>query len=64
MIEIVDSNDARAVRNKDNVLALYDAMINRKNPEEAVTNSLCPGTFSTILSSPMVRQVWRRSSAR
>jgi len=43
MIEIVDSKDAAAVRNKDNVLALYDAMINRKNPEEAVSNFLVPG---------------------
>src|SRR5258708_30879390 len=42
MIEIVDSKDA-AVRNKDNVLALYDAMINRKIPEEAVSNFLVPG---------------------
>src|SRR5229473_3345610 len=43
MIEIVDSNDARAVRNMDNVLALYDAMINRKHPEEAVSKFLVPG---------------------
>src|SRR5260370_40618208 len=43
MIEIVYSNDARDVRNKDNVLTLYDAMINRKNPEEAVGKFLVPG---------------------
>ncbi len=42
MIEIVNANDARAVRNKENVLALYDAMINRKNPEEAVSQFLVP----------------------
>ena len=35
MIEIVNPNDARAARNKDNVLALYEAMINRKKSEEA-----------------------------
>jgi len=30
MIEIIDTNDSRAVRNKNNVLALYDLMINAK----------------------------------
>ncbi len=35
MIEIVDVNDSRAVRNKDSVLALYDLMINKKKSEEA-----------------------------
>ncbi len=30
MIEIIDVNDSRAVRNKNNVLALYDLMINKK----------------------------------
>ena len=30
MIEIIDVNDSRAVRNKNNVLALYDLMINTK----------------------------------
>jgi predicted SnoaL-like aldol condensation-catalyzing enzyme len=35
MIELVDPNDGRAVRNKNNVLTLYDQMINRKNSEEA-----------------------------
>ena len=29
MIELVDSNDNRAVRNKNAVLALYDMMINQ-----------------------------------
>ena len=43
MIVIVDSNDSRAVRNKDNILAFYDAMINKKKPEEAVTRFLVPG---------------------
>src|SRR6266403_1300538 len=32
---LVDPNDSRAVRNKDNVLALYELMINQKKSEEA-----------------------------
>jgi predicted SnoaL-like aldol condensation-catalyzing enzyme len=36
MIEIIDINDSRAVRNKNNVLALYDLMINKKRSEEAM----------------------------
>src|SRR5258705_11568260 len=51
MIEIVNANDARAVRNKENVLALYDAMINRKNPEEAVSQFLVP---NYIQHNPLV----------
>ena len=35
MITLVDPNNSRAIRNKDNVLAWYDLMINRKKPEEA-----------------------------
>jgi predicted SnoaL-like aldol condensation-catalyzing enzyme len=35
VIVLVDPNDSRAVRNKDNVLALYDLMINQKRSEEA-----------------------------
>ena len=42
MIVILDPHDARAVRNKDNVLALYDLMINRKKSEEAVAQFLVP----------------------
>jgi predicted SnoaL-like aldol condensation-catalyzing enzyme len=42
MIEIVNPNDARAVRNKDNVLALYEAMINQKRSEEATAKFLSP----------------------
>jgi predicted SnoaL-like aldol condensation-catalyzing enzyme len=51
MIELVNPNDARAVRNKDNVLALYDTMINRKNPEGAVSQFLEP---SYIQHNPLV----------
>jgi predicted SnoaL-like aldol condensation-catalyzing enzyme len=42
MIELVDPNDSRAVRNKNNVLALYDQMINRKNSEEATARLVSP----------------------
>jgi predicted SnoaL-like aldol condensation-catalyzing enzyme len=34
MIEILDPNDSRAVRNKNNVLELYELMINTKKSEE------------------------------
>src|SRR6476660_4300147 len=42
MITLVDPNDSRAVRNKDNVLALYDLMINRKKSEEATAELVSP----------------------
>jgi predicted SnoaL-like aldol condensation-catalyzing enzyme len=42
MIEIVDVNDSCAVRNKDNVLALYDLMINKKKSEEAAAKFVSP----------------------
>jgi predicted SnoaL-like aldol condensation-catalyzing enzyme len=42
MIEIIDVNDRRAVRNKDNVLALHDLMINKKKSEEATANFVSP----------------------
>jgi predicted SnoaL-like aldol condensation-catalyzing enzyme len=42
MIVLVDCNDSAAVRNKDNVLALYDLMINRKNPEAAAAMFVSP----------------------
>jgi predicted SnoaL-like aldol condensation-catalyzing enzyme len=35
MIELVDTANGRAVRNKNNVIALYDLMINQKRSEEA-----------------------------
>jgi len=40
VIVILDPNDARAVRNKDNVLALYELMINQKKPLDAVAKFL------------------------
>ena len=42
MIELVDANDARAVRNKDNIPALYDLMINKKESEQAVAKFFAP----------------------
>ena len=39
MIEIIDANDSRAVRNKNNVLGLYDLMINTKKSEGARPNT-------------------------
>jgi predicted SnoaL-like aldol condensation-catalyzing enzyme len=42
MIVLVDTDDSRAVRNKDNVLALYDLMINKKRSEEATAKFVSP----------------------
>ncbi len=51
MIELVDTNDARAVRNKDNILAFYDLMINQKKPEEATSKYVSP---SYIQHNPLI----------
>jgi predicted SnoaL-like aldol condensation-catalyzing enzyme len=42
MIVLVDPNDSRAVRNKDNVFALYDLMISKKKSEEATARFVSP----------------------
>lgn len=42
MIELVNRNDSRAVRNKDNVLRLYEMMINQKKSEEGTAKYLSP----------------------
>jgi predicted SnoaL-like aldol condensation-catalyzing enzyme len=42
MIELVDPNDVRAVRNKDDILALYDLMINKKEARQAVAEFFAP----------------------
>jgi len=42
MLVLVDPDDSRAVRNKDNVLALYDLMINQKKSEEATAKFVHP----------------------
>ena len=42
MIEIIDIKDSRAVRNKDNILRLYDLMINQKKSQEATAKFVSP----------------------
>jgi predicted SnoaL-like aldol condensation-catalyzing enzyme len=42
MIELVNPNDSRAVRNKDNVLSFYDLVINKKKSEESVGRFIAP----------------------
>jgi predicted SnoaL-like aldol condensation-catalyzing enzyme len=42
MITLVDPSDSRAMRNKDNVLALYDLMINGKKSEEGTAKFVGP----------------------
>ena len=42
MIELVNSNDGRAVRNKDVVLRLYELMINQKKSQEATAKFVRP----------------------
>src|SRR6266576_3426484 len=51
MIVLVDTNDNRAVRNKDNVLALYDLMVNQKKSEEAAAKYVSP---SYIQHNPLI----------
>jgi len=43
MIELVDPNDSRAVRNKDNILRFYDLVINQKKAEEFIATFMAPG---------------------
>jgi predicted SnoaL-like aldol condensation-catalyzing enzyme len=42
LLVLVDPNDSRAVRNKDNILGMYDLMINSKKPQEAASKFLGP----------------------
>src|SRR6266436_1559906 len=42
MIEIIDTHDKRAVRNKKNILALYEQMINQKKSQEATAKFVSP----------------------
>jgi predicted SnoaL-like aldol condensation-catalyzing enzyme len=51
MIELVEATDGRAVRNKNNVLALYDLMINQKRSEEATAKFVSP---SYIQHNPLI----------
>jgi predicted SnoaL-like aldol condensation-catalyzing enzyme len=43
MIELVDPNDSRAVRNKNNVIRFYDLVINQKKSEESIATFMTPG---------------------
>ncbi len=51
MIELVDPRDSRAVRNKDNVLAFYDLVINKKRSEESVAQFV---TQAYIQHNPLI----------
>jgi predicted SnoaL-like aldol condensation-catalyzing enzyme len=51
MIEILDANDARAVRNKNNVLELYEMMVNTKRSEEGTAKHVRP---SYIQHNPII----------
>jgi predicted SnoaL-like aldol condensation-catalyzing enzyme len=54
VIELVNPNDTRAIRNKDNILALYDLMITQKETEQAVAKFFAP---KYIQYNPLVRMV-------
>jgi predicted SnoaL-like aldol condensation-catalyzing enzyme len=51
MIELVDSQDSRAVRNKNNVLGFYDLVINKKRSEESVAQFISP---SYVQHNPLI----------
>ena len=51
MIELVDTSNSRAVRNKNNVLALYDLMINQKRSEDATAKYVSP---SYVQHNPLI----------
>ncbi|CCE10583.1 hypothetical protein BRAS3843_520099 [Bradyrhizobium sp. STM 3843] len=42
MLVIVDLKDDRAIRNKDNILGMYDLMINKGKPEEGAARFMAP----------------------
>ena len=51
MIELIDATDTRAVRNKNNILTLYDLMINQKRSEEATAKFV---SASYIQHNPLI----------
>jgi predicted SnoaL-like aldol condensation-catalyzing enzyme len=51
MIEAVDTKDPRAIRNKNNVLDLYEMMINRKQSVEGTAKHVHP---SYIQHNPLI----------
>ena len=48
---LIEATGSRAVRNKNNVLALYDLMINQKRSEEATAKFVSP---SYIQHNPLI----------
>jgi predicted SnoaL-like aldol condensation-catalyzing enzyme len=51
MIELFHANDSRAVRNKNNVLTLYEQMINQKKSEDATAKYV---SQSYIQHNPLI----------
>jgi predicted SnoaL-like aldol condensation-catalyzing enzyme len=51
MLVLVNEDDSRAVRNKNNVLALYEMMINKKKSEEAAAAFL---RYDYIQHNPLI----------
>ena len=51
MIELIDTNDSRAVRNKNNILGFYDLVINKKKSEEGAAKFVSP---SYIQHNPLI----------
>src|SRR5258708_9735145 len=51
MIELLDTNDSRAVRNKNSVLELYELMINTKRSEEGTAKHVRP---SYVQHNPLI----------
>src|ERR1700746_4103695 len=51
MIELIEATDSRAVRNKDNVLALYELMINQKQSQEGTAKFV---SSSYIQHNPLI----------
>jgi len=42
VLVLVDPKDTRAIRNKDNILEMYDLMINQRKPEAAAARFMAP----------------------
>lgn len=51
MIELVDANDSRASRNKNNILGFYELAINKKKSEEGAAQFVSP---SYIQHNPLI----------
>jgi hypothetical protein len=55
MIELVDTADGAAVRNKNNVLASYELMINQKRSEEATAKYVSLSCFFAKVTGDRIR---------